>query len=73
MSNELFSWPDGSLKWTGHALGADSGLADSLKVSVGTPSEPSSPVSVSQSKGGITVTTGSFSGKSCITFVVLFI
>ncbi|KAK0444554.1 uncharacterized protein EV420DRAFT_1002693 [Desarmillaria tabescens] len=56
----LAYWPDGSLKWTGHALAADNTLGDTLEMSTDTPTEPSSPVSVSQSSSQITVTTGSF-------------
>ncbi|KAK0183996.1 hypothetical protein F5146DRAFT_1146136 [Armillaria mellea] len=56
----LAYWPDGSLKWTGHALAADSALSDTFDISTDTPTEPSSPVSVSQSSTQITITTGSF-------------
>ncbi|KAF7355518.1 Secreted protein [Mycena sanguinolenta] len=59
----LAYWPDGSLKWTGHSLAADSGLSDTLHLAPGTPTEPSSPVSVSQTDSSITVTTGSFSAQ----------
>ncbi|EEB91333.1 hypothetical protein MPER_10322, partial [Moniliophthora perniciosa FA553] len=47
------SWPLAYLKWSGHALAADSG----------TPTEPSNPVSVNEADGGIVVRTGSFSAK----------
>ncbi|KAJ7228433.1 hypothetical protein GGX14DRAFT_345881 [Mycena pura] len=56
----LAYWPDGSLKWTGHSLAADSGLSNTLQLAPGTPTEPSSPVSVSQTDSNIVVTTGSF-------------
>ncbi|KAF9256383.1 hypothetical protein L218DRAFT_217472 [Marasmius fiardii PR-910] len=59
----LAFWPDGSLKWSGHALQTDSGLSDSLQLAIGTPAEPQNPVSVEQSNNGITVTTGSFTAK----------
>ncbi|KAJ7368556.1 hypothetical protein DFH08DRAFT_28596 [Mycena albidolilacea] len=59
----LAYWPDGSLKWTGHSLAADSGLEDTLHLAPGTPTEPSSPVSVSQTDSSVTVTTGSFTAK----------
>ncbi|KAK7061860.1 secreted protein [Favolaschia claudopus] len=59
----LAYWPDGSLKWTGHSLAADSGLSDTLQLAPGTPAEPTSPVSVSQTDVSITVTTGSFTAK----------
>ncbi|KXN82742.1 hypothetical protein AN958_02181 [Leucoagaricus sp. SymC.cos] len=58
----LAYWPDGSLKWSGHALPASDGLnSQEFTVLPGTPAEPSSPVSVSQSGGAITVSTGGFS------------
>lgn len=59
----LSSWPDGSLKWTGHSLAADSGLNSTLHLATGTPTEPASPVSVSQTDSSVTVTTGSFTAK----------
>jgi hypothetical protein len=31
----LAYWPDGSIKWTGHALAADAGRATSLRVEPG--------------------------------------
>ncbi|KAF8985789.1 hypothetical protein BDQ17DRAFT_1415302 [Cyathus striatus] len=56
----LAYWPDGSLKWTGHALGTNTGLASTLHLSTGTPTEPANPVSVSETTSAVTVTTGSF-------------
>ncbi|KAK7436031.1 hypothetical protein VKT23_019333 [Stygiomarasmius scandens] len=56
-------WPDGSLKWTGHALSANGGLSESLSLAPGVPTEPENPVSVSQSGSSITVTTGGFEAK----------
>ncbi|KAG6816481.1 hypothetical protein H0H87_005686 [Tephrocybe sp. NHM501043] len=55
------TWPDGSVKWTGHTLPAGAGLTDKLTLQTGTPAEPSSPVSVVDSQKTITVTTGNFS------------
>ncbi|KAF5349243.1 hypothetical protein D9756_009419 [Leucocoprinus leucothites] len=58
----LAYWPDGSLKWSGHALPANTGTtSQGFTVLPGTPAEPSSPVSVSQAGGAVTVSTGSFS------------
>ncbi|KAJ7682563.1 hypothetical protein DFH06DRAFT_1161543 [Mycena polygramma] len=59
----LAYWPDGSLKWTGHSLAADSGLSKSLHLAPGTPAEPPSPVTVSQTDSSVTVTTGVFTAK----------
>lgn len=58
------SWPDGSLKWTGHALAASENLADTFHLSADTPTEPTSPVDVTKTSDQITVTTGSFKGMS---------
>lgn len=44
-------------------MAADSGLSDSLHLAPGTPVEPSSPVSVSQTASNVTVTTGSFTAS----------
>ncbi|KAG6864674.1 hypothetical protein C0991_007949 [Blastosporella zonata] len=52
---------NGSLKWTGHTLPTDAGLVDDLTLQTATPVEPTSPVSVVDSKKTITVTTGTFS------------
>ncbi|KAH7104484.1 hypothetical protein BKA62DRAFT_692404 [Auriculariales sp. MPI-PUGE-AT-0066] len=59
----LAYWPDGTLKWTGHAVGAADALTSSITV---TPSinpggiiSHSTPVAVEQSGTTITVTTGS--------------
>ncbi|GLB38916.1 hypothetical protein LshimejAT787_0600780 [Lyophyllum shimeji] len=56
-------WPDGSLKWSGHAIAADSGLAETLILQTGTPAEPQSPVTVLDTGNSVTVTTGNFSAK----------
>ncbi|EIM83855.1 uncharacterized protein STEHIDRAFT_62271 [Stereum hirsutum FP-91666 SS1] len=56
----LAYWPDGSLKWTGHALAASENLVDTFHLSVDTPTEPAVPVDVTQTSDQITVTTGSF-------------
>lgn len=59
----MFSWPDGTLKWSGHALPANIGTnTQSFTVHPGTPAEPTSPVSVTHDGDAITVSTGSFSG-----------
>ncbi|ELU37566.1 hypothetical protein AG1IA_08430 [Rhizoctonia solani AG-1 IA] len=57
------SWPDGSLKWTGHAVAAETTLSDTLHLAPGSPSEPASPITVKQGGGTITVTTGDFEGE----------
>lgn len=59
----LAYWPDGSLKWTGHAIAPDSALVDTLHLAPGSPAEPSSPLTVKQSGSTITVTTGDFEAQ----------
>ncbi|KAJ8514833.1 hypothetical protein ONZ45_g7662 [Pleurotus djamor] len=53
----LAYWPDGSLKWSGHALAANAPVTDTLHLGLGTPSEPASPVSVVENARDVTVTT----------------
>ncbi|EUC55016.1 Tat pathway signal sequence domain protein, putative, partial [Rhizoctonia solani AG-3 Rhs1AP] len=59
----LAYWPDGSLKWTGHAVAADTALSDTVHLAPGSPSEPASPITVKQSGSTITVTTGNFEAQ----------
>ncbi|KAF8641797.1 hypothetical protein AX16_009778 [Volvariella volvacea WC 439] len=59
----LAYWPDGSLKWTGHALAANGTIGHDFHVAPGTPVEPDNPVSVEESSSSITVSTGSFSAR----------
>ncbi|KAI0030551.1 hypothetical protein K488DRAFT_79570 [Vararia minispora EC-137] len=56
----LAYWPDGSLKWTGHALAVTEGLTNKFTVAPGTPAEPTDEVTVTDANGQIRVTTGSF-------------
>ena len=50
-------WPDGSVKWTGHALPAGGGIAKGLKVAPGRASSAQT-LSVRESGDAITVTVG---------------
>jgi hypothetical protein len=54
----LASWPDGSLKWTAHAVGAETGKTDKLILAPGTPAAPAKPVQVSETADAIEVDTG---------------
>jgi hypothetical protein len=47
----LAYWPDGSLKWSGHAIGQDAGLASTLSLTQGIPAAPASPVTVRRGHG----------------------
>jgi hypothetical protein len=53
----LAYWPDGSLKWSGHAIagGADS---PAYTLEPGTPAAPGTPVTVKETAGGVSVDTG---------------
>jgi hypothetical protein len=48
----LAYWPDGSLKWTAHALGAGSGNAETFTLSPGKPDLPAKAVTVTDSGPG---------------------
>ncbi|MCC3763460.1 hypothetical protein K3N28_10280 [Glycomyces sp. TRM65418] len=53
----LAFWPDGSLKWTGHAIGP-AATQESFTLSAGAPAAPAFPVTVSDAKNHIDVKTG---------------
>ncbi|MGD6750710.1 Tat pathway signal sequence domain protein [Streptomyces sp. BH105] len=53
----LAQWPDGSLKWTAHAVGPGAG-AGKLKLAAGNAAAPDKKVGVSTSGGVVTVDTG---------------
>jgi hypothetical protein len=54
----LAYWPDGSLKWTGHALPADAGQAPQLTLSPGVPQAPARAVSVREGADAFDIDTG---------------
>ncbi|PXA83631.1 Tat pathway signal sequence domain protein [Caulobacter sp. D5] len=55
----LAYWPDGSLKWTGHAVPAGAGLgAVALKVQPGKPVAPASGVSVRETADAVEIVSG---------------
>lgn len=54
----LAYWPDGSLKWTGHALPAGAGLVPSLKVLPGKPAAPAAAVSVRETAEAVEIVSG---------------
>lgn len=51
-------WPDGSLKWTAHAVPADVPLAESYTIAAGAPARPDTPLVATQDAEEITVDTG---------------
>ncbi|HEY4302300.1 MAG TPA: Tat pathway signal sequence domain protein [Candidatus Didemnitutus sp.] len=54
----LAYWPDGSLKWTGHALPANAALASGYELVPGTPAAPGTPLTVHETADAITIDTG---------------
>ena len=54
----LAYWPDGSLKWTGHAISAGPELSGTLTLSPGQPVAPQATVRAVQRDGGIEIDTG---------------
>ncbi len=54
----LAYWPDGSLKWTGHALPADAIVSDGYELSAGTSAAPVKPLTATYSADGIEIDTG---------------
>src|SRR4051812_32602780 len=51
-------WPDGSLKWTGHAIAAAAGVAGPFTIEPGEAAAPKSPVKVTEDDRSITIDTG---------------
>ena len=54
----LAYWPDGSLKWTGHALPADTPATDGFELAAGSPAVPARPLTVKESAEAIDIDTG---------------
>ncbi len=51
-------WPDGSIKWTAHALPANATTTDTLFISKGKPASPETPVQVTDRGSYLVVDTG---------------
>ncbi len=51
-------WPDGSLKWTGHAISSDAPASEAYVIDAGTPETPARPVRVSSNNRSLTIDTG---------------
>jgi hypothetical protein len=54
----LAYWPDGSLKWTAHAVAAQDGAPDHLTLTPGRPVAPDQPVSVRETADQVEVVSG---------------
>lgn len=52
------TWPDGSLKWTGHAIAPDAPAAEHFSIAPGITTLPRNPVSVKETAKAIFVDTG---------------
>lgn len=57
-SRPLAFWPDGSLKWTAHALSADAPIAAEYRITPGVPAAPNRPVAVVETADAVEVDTG---------------
>ena len=58
-------WPDGTIKWTGHAIGSTVGTAGPLTLSAGDPASPSTPLKFVQSPEFIDVINGATTSRIC--------
>jgi hypothetical protein len=54
----LATWPDGSLKWSAHAIGSDTGTVEKLLLAPGSPAAPAKAVTVNESGDAIDIDTG---------------
>lgn len=54
----LATWPDGSLKWTAHAVPADVALAEHYAIAAGDPAKPARPLTATQTGEAIEIDTG---------------
>jgi hypothetical protein len=54
----LAYWPDGSLKWTGHAIPANESLTPDFELSAGAPAAPSQSLTVKETADALEIDTG---------------
>jgi hypothetical protein len=54
----LATWPDGSLKWTAHAVPADIAAADGFELVAGAPAAPAKSLTARETGGAIEIDTG---------------
>lgn len=54
----LAYWPDGSVKWTGHAASVEASTAGPLSLAPGNPATPTTAIRVTQDATGIEIDTG---------------
>jgi len=58
----LAFWPDGSVKWSGHAIAAPSGLGGPLQISFGAATAPATPIKTTETNGAVEIDTGAVAG-----------
>jgi len=54
----LAFWPDGSIRWSGHAIAATPGLGGPLQISVGATTAPAMPIKTTETNGVVEIDTG---------------
>ena len=54
----LAYWPDGSVKWTGHGIGSDVALEETVRLAAGKPAVPPNPVTVAHDGGDVVLDNG---------------
>lgn len=54
----LATWPDGSLKWTAHALPVDAPKTEAFELTAGAPATPTQPLQASETPEAIEIDTG---------------
>ena len=54
----LAFWPDGSLKWTGHALSGNAPASANFELAAGSPAIPARPLTVKETAGTFEIDTG---------------
>ena len=59
----LATWPDGTLKWTGHALPADAPASEGFALAPGAPVSPAKPLSAVETADGVEIDTGTIQAR----------
>ncbi|WP_438482005.1 Tat pathway signal sequence domain protein [Oleiharenicola lentus] len=54
----LAFWPDGSLKWTAHAIPGDVPASETYRLETGAPAAPAHPIKVTDTADAVTIDTG---------------
>jgi hypothetical protein len=59
----LATWPDGSLKWTAHAVPAHAAPTENLELAAGAPTAPAKPLTATDSADAIEIDTGAIQAR----------